>query len=134
MSDAPAKDSPKPASEAVPAKEAATDVVLVGPPTQDGGGVHILRAREQGLEAGELRPLQEGRPITGEIVTLAPRKDQPRVFDVKDSYRPPTTTSSSMTSSALPHKGPANVATKAYREGWDEVFGKPPPAPKGAPN
>ena len=104
-------------SDAV-AKDKATDVVLLGPPTADGGGVHVLRAREEKIETGELRALQEGRPITGEVVTLTPRKDNPRVCDVTDSYRPPTT--------AMAHKGPANVATDAYRDGWDEVFGKKP--------
>ena len=102
-------------SDAV-AKDKATDVVLLGPPTADGGGVHVLRAREEKLETGELRALQEGRPITGEVVTLTPRKDNPRVCDVTDSYRP--------TTMAIAHKGPANVATDAYRDGWDEVFGK----------
>ena len=102
MSDAPAKDSP------------GKDVVLLGPPTNDGAGVHVIRAREERIETGELRALQEGRPITGEIVTLAPRKDNPRVCDVKDSYTPPASAA---------HKGPPNVTTEAYREGWDEVFG-----------
>lgn len=104
-------------SDAV-AKDKDTDVVLLGPPTADGGGVHVLRAHEQKVETGELRALQEGRPITGEVVTLAPRKDNPRVCDVTASYRPPTM--------AVAHKGPANVATDAYRDGWDEVFGKKP--------
>lgn len=105
MSDAPAKDAP------------ATDVVLLGPPTTDGAGVHVIRAREERIETGELRALREGKPITGEIVTLEPRKDNPRVCDVKESYRPHTHT----------HKGPANVSTDAYREGWDEVFGNKKP-------
>jgi hypothetical protein len=104
-------------SDAV-AKDKATDVVLLGPPTADGGGVHVLRAREERIETGELRALQEGRPITGEVVTLTPRKDNPRVCDVTDSYQPPAMT--------MAHKGPANVATDAYRDGWDEVFGKKP--------
>lgn len=99
------------------ATTAAQDVVLLGPPTADGGGVHVLRARDQRIEAGELRNVEEGRPITGELVTLAPRKDNPRICDVKDSFRPPT-------SAALPppHKGPAQIATQAYRDNWDEVF------------
>ena len=113
MSDAPAKDA------------APTDVVLLGPPTNDGAGVHVIRAREERIETGELRALQEGRPITGEIVTLEPRKDNPRVCDVKESYKP-----KAHPAAALAHKGPANVATDAYRDGWDEVFGadkkKPP--------
>ena len=106
MSDAVAKDKP-------------TDVVLLGPPTADGGGVHVLRARDETVETGELRALQEGRPITGEVVTLSPRQENPRVCDVTDSYCAP-----SAPARALMHKGPANVATDAYRDGWEEVFGK----------
>jgi hypothetical protein len=101
------------------------DVVLLGPPTADGDGVHVLRAREQRLEAGELRALREGRPVTGEIVTLAPREDNPRICDVKESIQVPgPTPRGSM-------KGPAQVASHAYREGWEEIFGptsdRPPP-------
>jgi hypothetical protein len=144
MPDAPAKDAssfplPVPAASAAsagvtpvndagavgsPAKEApAKDIVLLGPPTADGAGVHVLRARprEEKLEIGELRPLENGRPITGEVLTLAPRKDNPRVCDVEDSYVPPAT-----------HKGPARVATSAYRQGWDDIFGAKPPTPSAA--
>src|SRR5689334_17627279 len=72
----------------------AKDVVLLGPPTDDGHGVHVLRARDQRLEAGELRNLEEGQPITGEVVSLAPRKNNPRICDVRESYRPPSLTTS----------------------------------------
>lgn len=100
-------------------RKRAGDVVLLGPPTPDGGGVHVLRAREQRLEAGELRAVEEGRPITGEILSLAPRSDNPRICDVRDSYTPPKP-------AALPAKtkGPAQVATKAYRDHWDAVFAR----------
>ena len=120
MSDASAKDPPAKVGPATSTEKAPTDVVLLGPPTADGAGIHVLRAREERLETGELRGLQEGRPITGEIVSLQPRKDNPRVCDVKQSYAPPTRAS---------HKGPANVATEAYRDGWDEVFGTKPSLP-----
>lgn len=136
MSGAPAKDALANVASAAPAKSnspasttpphptpaPAPDIVFLGPPTADGGGVHVLRAREERLEAGELRTLQEGRPITGEVLTLAPRKDNPRVLDVKDSYSPPATRHAS--------KGPAKVATDAYRDGWDEVFGSRPAQPR----
>lgn len=95
-----------------PAKKA--DVVLLGPPTPDGEGVRVLRAREERIETGELRALKEGKPITGEIVSLEPRKENPRVCDVKTTYAPP--------SPSGPKKGPAQVATEKYRENWDEVF------------
>lgn len=93
-----------------------TDVVVLGPPTADGEGVRVLRAREERLEAGELRALKEGKPITGEIVSLEPRKENPRVCDVKTSYAP------SSSKASAPKKGPAQVATEKYRENWDEVF------------
>ena len=96
-----------------------TDVVVLGPPTADGAGVHVLRARDERLEAGELRNLEEGRPITGEVLTLAPRKDNPRVYDVKESYSPNAP-------GGHKSKGPAQVATQAYRDNWDEVFARRP--------
>ena len=128
MSDAPAKA----ARAEVPARAEAPaqDVVLLGPKTADGAGVHVLRAREEKIEVGELRPLEEGRPIVGEIVTLAPRKDNPRLCDVTDSYRAPALTSTPALAAA--QKGPAKVATEAYREGWDEIFGKKPSPPSAA--
>ncbi|MCL2723158.1 MAG: hypothetical protein FWD69_01855 [Polyangiaceae bacterium] len=92
------------------------DVVVLGPPTSDGQGVHVLRARNEQLEAGELRTLRDGQPIVGEILSLEPRKDQPRVCDVRESW--PATRQASPS-----HKGPARVATTAYRAGWDEIFG-----------
>lgn len=102
-----------------------SDVVLLGPPTPDGEGVRVLRAREERIETGELRALREGKPITGEVVSLEPRKDNPRIYDVKSSYRPPT---------AETRKGPAQVATKSYRDNWDEIFARPEKAdePKAA--
>lgn len=94
------------------------DVVLLGPPTADGAGVHVLRAREERIEAGELRALEEGRPVVGEVVSLRPREGNPRVCDVEDSFATP--------SASAARKGPAQVATSAYREGWDQVFAKAP--------
>ena len=116
----------------------ATDFVLLGPPTADGAGIHVLRARDERIEAGELRALQEGRPITGEIVTLKPRGSNPHICDVMDSYVPSGSSAASGSSASsapqaslaqLGHKGPAKVATDAYREGWDEIFGARPKAP-----
>ncbi len=109
-------DATKTTAPAAPA-----DVVVLGPPTADGAGVHVLRARDEKIETGELRALQEGRPIVGEVVSLEPRKENPRVCDVRSSYAPPSTAAA-----ATAHKGPARVATQAYRDGWDEIFGQKP--------
>ena len=109
------------ATTASPPASTSKDVVLLGPPTADGGGVHVIRARDERIETGELRALQEGRPIVGDIVTLKPREANPRVCDVTESYTAP-----SVRAAQLGHKGPAKVATNAYREGWDEIFGEKP--------
>ncbi len=93
-----------------------SDVVVLGPPTPDGEGVRVIRARDERIETGELRALREGKPIAGEIVSLEPRKDNPQICDVKSSYRPPSTEA---------RKGPAQVATKTYRDNWDEIFASP---------
>ena len=99
------------------------DVVMVNGKTDDGHGARVLRARPGRLEAGEVRPLREGRPLgKGEVVSLSRRKDAPALYDVKvehvvDAPHEPA-----------PHKttpGPAQIATRAYRESWERIFGRP---------
>jgi hypothetical protein len=107
MSDAPEK--PKP------------DVVLLGPPTTDGEGIHVLRAREDRIEAGEVRPVKDGAPIHGEIVQLTPREGAPQVCDVQVTYAPKKSPAAALPTRG---KGPAQVATRGYRDRWDEIFGK----------
>jgi hypothetical protein len=90
------------------------DVVLLQGPTEDGEGIRVVRAREDRLEAGEVRPLKEGKPITsGEVVKLAPRAAAPQVCDVEVLAK---------VEHGLPGK-PAQVATTAYRESWERIFG-----------
>jgi hypothetical protein len=94
------------------------DVVLLHSPTEDGGGVRVVRAREGQVEVGEVRPLAEGKPITGEVVTLTPRPDTPRVCDVCVQH------SSPRPKKMPPKAGPAQVATDAYRDHWEATFGR----------
>jgi hypothetical protein len=96
-----------------------SDVVLLGPPTADGAGLHVVRAREERLETGELRALREGKPIVGEIVSLKPREENPRICDVESSYKAPEAAPAATTG-----KGPAQVATQAYRDNWEDIFRK----------
>ncbi len=103
------------------------DVVMIHGPTEDGQGARVLRARPGQLEAGEMRPLQSGKPLTaGEIVRLQRRADAPALFDVHVEHRvePPKAPSGD----ALPARrhvghGPAQVATEGYRESWERIFG-----------
>jgi hypothetical protein len=95
------------------------DVALVL--ARDGRGTHILRRRGDGgaVEQGILQPLTEGKPIEGEIVSLQQRPEFPLLFDVKTEWTPPTGRPTS--------DGPAQVATEAYRRGWDAVWGDSEP-------
>ncbi|MEO8214202.1 MAG: hypothetical protein ABI560_13465 [Myxococcales bacterium] len=87
---------------------------------KDAEGLHILRRRseESPIEAGLLRPMREGKPISGEVVSLTQRQDLPMVFDVKSEF------STDVTPGERPAvDGPAQVASDAYRKGWDAVWG-----------
>jgi hypothetical protein len=83
---------------------------------KDANGVHNIRRRAENapIEAGLLQPLVEGKPITGELISMKRREDMPMLFDVK---------------SELPHDegrtgtGPSKVATDSYRKGWDAIWG-----------
>jgi len=85
---------------------------------QDEHGTHILRRRseESPVEAGLLRPLREGKPIDGEVIRLTPRREAPLLFDVKTELPDPRGPRATA-------EGPAQVATDAYRRGWDAVWG-----------
>ena len=65
--------------EAPEQKQDAFDVVLMHGPTEDGEGARVLRARPGRLDAGEVRPVREGKPLGGggEIVRLEQRADAP---------------------------------------------------------
>lgn len=86
-------------------------------------GVHILRRRDENspVEAGLLQPLVEGRPITGELISMKRREDLPFLYDVKSELGAPESRSGN---------GPSKVSTDSYRKGWDAIWGgrssKPP--------
>jgi hypothetical protein len=104
------------------------DVVLVHSPTEDGEGARVLRLRENRVEVGEVRALEEGKPIAGEIVRLKPRDEEGRVCDVEVLV--PKVVEG-------PKKGPAQVSTDAYRDSWTRIFSERSPsaaAPKCSTN
>ena len=90
------------------------DIALVFGKNQD--GVHILRRRDEHapLEAGLLQPLVEGKPISGELISMKQREDIPFLYDVKSELPAPETRTT---------PGPSQVATDSYRKGWDAIFG-----------
>jgi hypothetical protein len=93
------------------------DLALVFGPSPDGRGVHVLRRRSGSdtVEAGVLRPLEEGRAITGEVVHLAPRPEAPFLFDCE--------TDEELSTPRARDAGPPRVATDEYRRGWDAIWG-----------
>lgn len=96
------------------------DVALLCGRTEDGDGYRILRARQGQIEAGEVRPLQEGKPIHGgELVTLRPREKTPWLCDVKVDVELPSAKN-------VASSGPAQVATDAYRRNWERIFSSSP--------
>jgi hypothetical protein len=118
-----------------PEKSAAEpDVAIVADVTPE-GKVHIIRRRGDRLEAGALEPLREGAPIRGEVVSLKPRADIPRLCDVEVLYTPPASAAPAPAAAATDvvssrpskRKGPAQVATDDYRSNWDSIWSRKPP-------
>lgn len=99
------------------------DVVLMHGATDDGAGAKVLRARPGRVEAGEVRPVIEGRPLApgGEVVRLERREDAPAMFDVRVEYKVPDEAAAKGEAPAM--SGPPQVATRAYRDSWERTFG-----------
>lgn len=96
------------------------DVVVPHARTEDGDGVKVVRLREReekvAVEVGEVRALADGRPIAPgtEVVRLAQRGEEP-AYDVEVllEAKPPA---------QIARKGPAQIATDAYRRNWSAIF------------
>lgn len=105
-------------------KDAGSDRALLLGELPGARGVAVLRQRadDAPIEAGVVRPMRDGEPIVGELVSLEPTPANPRVCSVKVHHdaRP----AAADPAKSAPHKGPARVASDAYRAGWDEIFGK----------
>ena len=99
--------------------------MLIHGVSEDGQNLAVLRARDGQLEAGVVRPAKAGQPIAGELVRLTPRADAPFVCDVAVEYAPPA-------EAKLSHGGPAQVATRSYRQNWDAIWSDS--RKKSAPN
>jgi hypothetical protein len=102
------------------------DVLLVHGRTESGEGYKVVRKRGERIELGEMRTAQEGKPIHGELVRLKPREESERLFDVEVLLPAQGATAGQAKgeSKAESKNGPAQVASDAYRTGWDAVFGR----------
>lgn len=110
-------------------QESGSDVVLIHGVTEDGKGLRVLRAREERVEVGQVRPLEHGKPVQGDIVKLRPRPGRPYLCDVETEL-PAQAVSKPLqqpTDGVAPtaRKGPAQVASAAYRQNWDVIWSEP---------
>jgi hypothetical protein len=129
------RGEPPPQSEA----SGARDVAIIHGVTADGQGLKIVRFRDDHVELGAARPLEEGKPIHGEVVSLKPRPEFPLICDVRVQYsqrQPQEQGKAAPEPVASPkpaqaqrqltprpaRRGPAQVATDAYRANWDEIW------------
>jgi hypothetical protein len=105
--------SPRPRAKRRRANAALDVALVIG---RDEEGVRIIRRRSQEapLEAGVLQPLREGHPISGEVISLKQRADFPFAYDVTTELPAPEASESD---------GPPQVASPAYRKGWDAIWG-----------
>ena len=71
--------------------EPQNDLALVLDKADASDGYRVLRRRaaDSSVELGTIRPLKEGRPIEGEVVSLQPREDVPFLYDVKTELADP---------------------------------------------
>lgn len=104
-------------------KPGSEDTALICGVSKD-GSVHILRKRADGVEAGVVRPLQEGKPITGEVVSLKRRPEHPLLCDVTVEYNGGET-APEPAPKARSNK-PAKVASDAYRNNWNAIWSSKP--------
>ena len=115
---------PKPTKPSAPSSTAlasgSEDVALICGKTDDGKGLHVLRKRASRLEAGIVQPLEEGKPIHGELVTLRPRGETP-LCDVEVHYSNPSKPAEGRSDGE--NRGhPAQVASDTYRKNWDTIW------------
>lgn len=95
-------------------------MVFVHGPAEGGDGYRVVRKRDDSIEIGEMRAVQEGRPLQGELVRLEPRAESERLFDVEVLV---SRDELAANVGAGARSGPAQVATDAYRTNWDAIFG-----------
>jgi hypothetical protein len=96
------------------------DVALIYGASEDGEELGVLRKRGERVEAAVMRKAQDGQPIHGELVKLTPR-GVPHLYDVEVVH---DARAADDDDESEARGRPAQVATKAYRDGWDRLFAR----------
>jgi len=97
------------------------DVVFIHGVDEQRRELHVLRKKGDEFGLGVVRPVEEGRPVSGDIVRLKPRPKLPMICDVEEILPLPAPPGPG----GRLHAGPPRVSTEAYRRGWELVFGGP---------
>jgi hypothetical protein len=87
-------------------------LVIGGAPDESGHVPYVRHTADHEIEAGVMRPVQEGEAIDENSFRLEHRSGP--IYAVKPV-------------SEGDRKGPAKVASDAFRSGWDNIFGKRQP-------
>jgi hypothetical protein len=98
------------------------DLVLVRGRTEDGKGLEVLRSKADQVEAGIMKPLEEGKPLDGEVVKLTPRPECPLLFDAETQFSTNEVTRQHPELPARTTGGPPQVASDEYRRNWDAIY------------
>lgn len=97
------------------------DFAILGGPTEDGEGTHLVRIKEGSISTGEIRPVKEGEPVTHrELVRLHPVDPERRVMRVETLHAPETPPEAPRESQSLSR--PARVSNERYRKNYDAIF------------
>jgi len=88
------------------------DYVIPGPPLPDGGRLAIRHRGDHVLQVGEMHNLENGEPLDDSVSILEPKEGTPfyKVGPTIGELR----------------KGPSKVNSKAYKDGYDRIFGSKP--------
>lgn len=109
----------------------ADDVALICGVSQGGDQLHLLRRRNNRVEAAVARTLREGQPIQGELVRLRPREEFPLLCDVDvelsvgERAEATETAPSASAAPAREASGPPQVSNDNYRRNWDAIWKRP---------
>jgi hypothetical protein len=90
--------------------------------TADRKGMRVIRARDERLEWGEVRPLSPGKPLAGDVVRLRPRKESPLLCDVVTDVSQEELREAAAGRGAKRSAGPPQVASQAYRDNWEAIY------------
>ena len=121
--------------------EKPSDFAILGGPTEDGQGAHLLRFREGSVSAGEIRPVREGEPVTHkELVRLHPMDVERRICRVETLHEPPPEAAAATAEKTSRPDGrdpaaerssrPVRVSNERYRKNWDKIFDSKGTRPK----